>query len=1058
MYHCHINIYYTGRRRDGLSFLRALAPLSAFTHTFAESDVPEQAPAQNADVIFADVRGTDACETVRALAAWKKPAAELILLADTAAAAALTDADDGTNGALLPEDTDLWLVPMSDAEWRFRLQRWQRAYKKKMDAWQTNQFLEAALDCSPDMVWYKDKNGLHEKVNEGFCRIVGKTKAQVQGRGHAYIWDVEQDDPACIESERIVMEERRTLVSEELVRSGDETKILTTYKSPLYDLDGSVMGTVGVAIDATKERAYAKELERRNQTLETIITGMDYGVICHTPDGKRILNINQAALRILGYETQEDLMRGGFLSVAPSVLEEDKPRLREAIQSLRNINDSSSLEYRVRHADGEVVHVLGSFKLVEENGEIFYQRFLLDITAQKQHEEQERLRTKRRQIELIHALSIDYNLVCFFDLDTKKGETLRIGDCPHGLLQRLFSGDISLRESLDQYIEAGVLEEDRAMLHQATLAAYLKQELSEKQMILVNFRTDCCGRVRYFQMKAVRAGNWGERHGVVIGFRSIDDELQEERERQAVLEDALLRANQANRAKSTFLSNMSHDIRTPMNAIIGFTTLALSHIGRQEQVEEYLKKIMASGNHLLSLINDILDMSRIENGKLRLDEHPCSLPDILHGLRNIIQADVHTKQMDLYIDAVDVQHEDICCDRLRLNQVLLNLLSNAVKYTGAGGKICLKVVEKPGAPEGFGSYEFHVKDNGIGMSEEFVQHIFEPFERERNSTISGIQGTGLGMAITQSIVKMMGGTITVTSRQGVGTECVVALTFALHAGEKVPQKLPELQGLRALVVDDDFNACDSVSCMLNQIGLRAEWTMSGKEAVLRTRQANMRGDHYSVYLIDWLLPDMNGVEVARRVRQEMGDEVPIIVLSAYDWGDIEEEARQAGVTAFCPKPLFLSELRTCLYSVVHTGEERPEPAPVRIPTHSERILLAEDNELNREIAVAILEEEGFSVETAENGKIAVEMLCAHEPGYYQLILMDVQMPVMNGYEATKAIRALENEALASIPILAMTANAFEEDRQEALQSGMNGHIAKPIDMAKLMQTLEETLP
>ena len=601
-----------------------------------------------------------------------------------------------------------------------------------------------------------------------------------------------------------------------------------------------------------------------------------------------------------------------------------------------------------------------------------------------------------------------------------------------------------------------MLEEDREPLRQATAAERLKRELSEKPTFFFNFRTECCGRLRHFQMKAVRAGVWDERHGAVLGFRSIDDELQEERERQAILEDALSRANQANRAKSTFLSNMSHDIRTPMNAIIGFTTLALSHIGRQEQVEDYLKKIMTSGNHLLSLINDILDMSRIENGKIHLDERPCSLPDILHGLRNIIQADVHTKQLDLYMDVVDVQHEDICCNRLRLNQVLLNLLSNAIKYTGAGGRVGLRVVEKPNAPEGFGSYEFHVKDNGIGMSEEFVSHIFEPFERERNSTISGIQGTGLGMAITQSLVQMMHGSITVTSRQGVGTECTVALTFPLHSGEKLPLTLPELQGLRALVVDDDFNSCDSVSAMLNQIGLRAEWTMSGKEAVLRTRQALMRDDRYSIYLIDWLLPDMNGIEVARRVRQELGEKAPIIVLSAYDWSDIEQEARQAGVTAFCSKPLFLSELRACLHAVLHAGEEAP--APVRLPTHSERILLAEDNELNREIAIALLEEEGFSVENAENGKVAVEMLCAHAPGYYQLILMDVQMPLMNGYEATRAIRGLENKELASIPILAMTANAFEEDRQEALRSGMNGHIAKPIDLKKLMQTLEETLP
>ncbi len=1051
MYHCHIRFYYIGRRREGLSALRALEPPAAFTYAFAESDFPERAQARQADVILADVRGLDAVATVQTLRSWQKPAAELIVLAEPADAAALA----GTDG-LLPEHADLWLVPMTDAEWRFRLQRWQRACRDRMDAWQTSQFLETAIDGSPDMVWYKDKNGLHEKVNESFCRIVGKTKQQVQGRGHAYIWDVEQDDPACIESERIVMEQRRTCVAEERVHVGNELRVLTTYKSPLYDLDGSVMGTVGIAIDATREHAYARELERKNESLENIFTSMDCGVLCHTQDGKKILSINRAALRILGYDSQEDLMRSGFLTVAPSVMDEDKPRLRKIIQSLKEVNDSATLEYRVRHADGEIVQVFGNIKLVERDGEVFFQRFLLDFTAYKQREEQQLLRARRRQIELLHALSIDYSLVCFFDLDTEKGEALRIGECPGGLLEQCFSGELSLRGSMDAYIAAGVAEEDREMLRQATAAGRLKQELAEKPTFFWNFRTECCGRLRHFQMKAVRAGVWGERHGVVLGFRSIDDELQEERERQAILEDALSRANQANRAKSTFLSNMSHDIRTPMNAIIGFTTLALSHIGRQEQVEAYLKKIMASGNHLLSLINDILDMSRIENGKLRLDERPCSLPDILHELRNIIQADVHTKQLELCMDAIDVRHENICCDRLRLNQVLLNLLGNAIKYTGAGGRVGLQVVEKPDAPEGFGSYEFHVKDTGIGMSEEFVSHIFEPFERERNSTISGIQGTGLGMAITQSIVQMMNGAITVTSRQGVGTECVVSLRFRLHAGEKVPLAFPELQGLRALVVDDDFNACDSVSCMLNQIGLRAEWTMSGKEAVLRTRQALMRGDRYSVYLIDWLLPDMNGVEVARRVQQEMGGDAPIIILSAYDWSDIEEEARQAGVIAFCSKPVFLSELHGCLHDLLHAGET-PQPELVRPPAHSERILLAEDNELNREIAVAILEEEGFSVETAENGKLAVEMLCAHAPGYYQLILMDVQMPVMNGYEATRAIRALENRALASIPILAMTANAFEEDRQEALQSGMNGHIAKPIDLEKLMQTLEETL-
>ncbi len=401
--------------------------------------------------------------------------------------------------------------------------------------------------------------------------------------------------------------------------------------------------------------------------------------------------------------------------------------------------------------------------------------------------------------------------------------------------------------------------------------------------------------------------------------------------------------------------------------------------------------------------------------------------------------------------------EEIYCDKLRLNQVLLNLLSNSVKYTSAGGILSMRIIEKAGAPVGYAHYEFHIKDTGIGMSEEFVSHIFEPFEREKNTTISGIQGTGLGMAITKNIVDMMNGSIEVKSEQGVGTEFIVAFTFRLDAEKKVPESIPELKNLRALVVDDDYNTCDSVSYMLQQIGMRAEWTLSGKEAVLRTHQAVNRGDNYSVYIIDWLLPDMNGVEVTRRIRKEMGDNVPVIVLTAYDWTDIEDEAKEAGVTAFCSKPLFLSELRSCLHSVVSSKEEKEKDYEGKKSFKAGRILLAEDNELNQEIAVAILTDAGFTVEIAGNGEMVVNMLEQSEPGYYQVVLMDVQMPVMDGYEASKKIRALKDQRLSSIPIFAMTANAFEEDRQEALKSGMDGHIAKPIDIGVLFETLSTVL-
>ena len=529
-----------------------------------------------------------------------------------------------------------------------------------------------------------------------------------------------------------------------------------------------------------------------------------------------------------------------------------------------------------------------------------------------------------------------------------------------------------------------------------------------------------------------------------------------------MLEDALMQANRASKAKSIFLSNMSHDIRTPMNAIVGFTALAITHIDDKEQVEEYLKKIMTSGNHLLSLINDVLDMSRIESGKMHLDEKPCSLPDILHSLRSILQADIRAKQLDLYIDAVDVIDEEIYCDKLRLNQVLLNLLSNAVKYTGAGGMVSMRIIQKPRAPKGYATYEFHIKDNGIGMSDEFVAHIFEPFEREKSSTTSGIQGTGLGMAITKNIVDMMNGTISVKSEQGNGTEVTACFTFRLNDEVKEPQDIPQLKNCRALVIDDDFNTCDSVTYMLTQIGMRAEWTLSGKEALLRTHQAVSRGDNYTVYVVDWMLPDMNGIEVTRRIRKEMGEDVPIILLTAYDWLDIEDEAKEAGVTAFCSKPLFYSELHKCLHSIVCAEEEEREKEQEhsggeKEKRHTGRILLAEDNELNQEIAKMILEDAGFTAEVAENGQIALDMLRKSEPGYYQIILMDVRMPVMNGYEATRAIRALENKELSSIPIFAMTANAFEEDKQEAMEAGMNGHLSKPIEIEVLFETLDKIM-
>ena len=554
--------------------------------------------------------------------------------------------------------------------------------------------------------------------------------------------------------------------------------------------------------------------------------------------------------------------------------------------------------------------------------------------------------------------------------------------------------------------------------------------------------------MEYFQIKVVRVGDWEDSRGVVIGFHSVDEAMRTEKEKNSLLEDALLQANNANKAKSVFLSNMSHDIRTPMNAIVGFTNLALTHIDNRVQVEEYLKKIMGSGNHLLSLINDVLDMSRIESGKMHLDEKPCSLPEILHGLQNIVHANVRAKHIELHIDTMNIKDEEIFCDKLRLNQVLLNLLSNSVKYTNEGGKVVVSATEIKVNSDDIACYQFVIKDNGIGMSEEFVKHIFEPFERERNSTISGIQGTGLGMAITKNIVDMMDGTIEVKSEQGVGTEVMVKFVFRLNSEEEKPRLIPELEGRSALVVCGAPAVCDDVAGMLKQIGMTAEWTTSGIEALYKAEREN-----YSVFVIDEKLSDMRGMEMVRQLGKE---HEPIIVMTAYDWTDSAEETSD-GVSAFCVKPLFMSELRACLISIMNTGDKTLESRGETVKMRSGRILMAEDNELNQEIAAAILGEAGFEMDIADNGQMAVDMLKSSEPGYYQLILMDVQMPVMNGYDATRTIRSLENKELAGIPILAMTANAFEEDKMMALNCGMNGHIAKPIDVEVLFDTLDKVL-
>ncbi len=545
---------------------------------------------------------------------------------------------------------------------------------------------------------------------------------------------------------------------------------------------------------------------------------------------------------------------------------------------------------------------------------------------------------------------------------------------------------------------------------------------------------------------------------VMVVSKEITESVKKQREQTQALQDALMQAQHANKAKTTFLSNMSHDIRTPMNAIIGFATIAVSHIDNKEQVRDCLHKVLSSSNHLLSLINDILDMSRIESGKVQIKEQECNISELMHNLVSIIQPQVKAKQLELFIDTFEVVNEDVIADALKLNQVFINLLSNAVKYTPAGGTISFRIMQKTTFRHGYGDYIFIIKDNGVGMSSEFVKHIFEPFEREATVTQSGIQGTGLGMAITKNIVEMMSGTISVESEIEKGSTFTVELTLKLQDVEKNAEQIKELDGLRAMVVDDDFHVCDSVSKMLKKIGMRAEWTTSGREAAYRAKVAFEEGDSYHTYIIDWQMPETSGIETARKIRSVVGEDAPIIILTAYDWTDIEEEAKEAGVTAFCAKPLFMSDLKSALLAANSLVEKKEDTAIWRLADFSgKRVLLVEDIELNREIAELILTEAGFAVESAPDGTDAVAMVKKAEEYYYDVVLMDVQMPIMDGYEATRTIRNLPRKDVKDLPIIAMTANALEEDKEAALKNGMNAHLAKPIDMQAFMEMLSRFL-
>ncbi|MBD5118585.1 MAG: response regulator [Clostridiales bacterium] len=1043
MYHCHIQFCLIGRQRAVFETIKEMPPLEHFTHTFVESERPEPALLAQADVILTDVRDMDAGKAMELLTGGMKSGAELIVLAGGEQVPALAEVGSAIK--------DIWVMPMGEEEVRFRFLRWQQGYKLGKDHWQINSFLDACIDTTPNLIWFKDNIGIHERVNDSFCKVVNKTKQQVQGQRHGYIWDIEEEGCICVESEFEVIERRETCVFDEAIQTGEGEMLLTTYKSPLYDLDGSVMGTVGVAINVTKERAYEREIMEKSRTLEMLFSTTNCGVICHSVDGARILSINEAALKLLDYSSKEKMLEDGFFQVAQSVLDEDKPKLRECIASLKKAGDSASVEYRVRHRDGKMLHILGNVKLVEEGGELFYQRFLVDYTAQKQQEEQMRaqkdqeIRYQEQMLEVFSTFLSD-NVDDVYMMMDGAGHKVEFVS-PN--IERVLG--VSAKAVLNDVAAIGHAEYITGHEVDSECLAALEPgiALEPRETKRIHQKT---GEEKWFHESIYCVSVQGVKKIVLY----ISDRTREKKD-QNVLSEALEIAQVANRAKSAFLSSVSHDIRTPMNAIMGFVTLLKEEADSPERVAEYTQKISAASQHLLGLINDVLDMNKLESGSAVLNITQLDLAEVIKEIDAIIRPQARMKEQRFEISATSLSAERLLGDKLRINQILVNILSNAVKYTPNGGRISLNVEELPQVDRNYSRIRFTISDNGQGIGKEYQKVIFEPFTREQGMAWNTMQGTGLGMAITKSLVDLMNGSISVKSRLGEGSTFTVELELHIQETEDDPGFWSEHGVKRILVADDDEDICRSIGEKMADTGVEIQFAANGARAIEMIRSAREKGQPYDLMLLDWKMPDLDGLATARLIRKNDPDEIPILLFTSYDWGKVEEEALEVGIRDFLPKPFFMSNFKNAVGRMMDMRQKEAPAGDAKSVVSGKRVMVVDDIDVNRMILIKILTTLGAQCDEAVNGQEAVEKFETSRPGEYDMILMDIQMPVLNGYEATRAIRASAHPSAQKIPVIAMSANAFVDDVREALQAGMDAHVAKPIMIGQMERTIQEVL-
>lgn len=835
-------------------------------------------------------------------------------------------------------------------------------------------------------------------------------------------------DEAGVESDYVVlaMQDVDERARQEIKRSQDDLQMAAVIKSRY-----SVMNTVNLETGMC-ERVYLHE------------TGEKSGVWIGSYDQF----IRKTAEEEVYEEDREEFLR--ILS-----LECLRERAKE-------VEDFSEIACRYRLKGPPESWIKDHVFFVRYNDIIMVNILSRDITFEKVRELADtKLRQERASI--INSLSGLFIATYYLDFDQNIYRMVTQVDAVGEILGEILGAEMNCREGFRAYARNFIHPDEREDYLNVMDMDNLLRTLSESHPIV---------SVEYQRIKSEPDGTFhndgwirasvvlaesenGRPKKAVYVAQDITETRQKEKDSQRALLEAYDAAKQASEAKSDFLSKMSHDIRTPMNAIIGMTAIASSHIEEPERVADCLNKINISSNHLLSLINEVLDMSRIESGKLELAEEEFNLSDLVQNVVTMIRPSVQAKQHELLLHTQKVEHENLIGDVLRLQQVFVNILGNAVKYTPPGGRLELRITEKPSKVYGYGCYEFIFRDNGIGMSEEFQKRIFEPFSRAEDSRISKIEGTGLGMAITMNIIRMMNGDISVASRVGEGSKFTVSVFLKQQNTE--PQDICQFEGLSALVVDDDQYDCESACGMLKDIGIKSEWVRKGVDAVRRLKEAHEKGEDFFVAFLDLKMPEMDGIQTVREIRKELGEDIKLILLSAVDWSSLETEARQAGVDGFISKPLFKSRL-VYLLKQFFGEEKQKEETAIKLLSEcnfrGKRVLLAEDIDLNREIAEEFIKSTGAMVESVSDGRKALERFIEMEEGYYDLIFMDIQMPVMNGYEAAASIRALERADAELIPIIAMTANAFTEDIMASRKAGMNEHITKPLSITQLIECMK----